>query len=209
MLASLAGRGLITRLPRIVGGVRAGSTGYVYALDVAGLRLVRPDHERPQRPWSVGRAFLDHSLSVTEFYVQLTEADRTGRLHLAEFTTEPACWRPFHGPGGGRLILKPDAAARLLIGRYEDRWWIEVDRATESRTALTRKCDLYRRYWQTGIEQARAGGVFPKVLWLVPDEHRRAVLVHVIGRQPTFAWPLFAVALQSGAVERLLRGAGE
>lgn len=140
--------------------------------------------------------------------MQLTLADRAGRLHLADFTTEPACWRRFHGPGGARLVLKPDAAVRLVIGQYEDRWFLEVDLDTESSTALARKCELYRRYWQAGVEQARTG-VFPKVLWLVPDDHRHAVVIDVIGRQPEEAWPLFAVALFTDAVERLLRGAGQ
>lgn len=208
-LSSLTGRRLITRLPRVVGGVRAGSTGYVYALDLAGIRLMRPDHARPQRPWSVGQTFLDHSLAVTDLYVRFVGAHRTARLTLADFVTEPGCWRRFHGPGGARVVLKPDAALRLLVGRFEDRWFIEVDRGTESRTALARKCDLYRQYWQTGREQARANGIFPKVVWLVPDERRQKALADVIGRQPTYAWPLFAVALTSEAVERLLRGAGE
>ncbi len=207
-LASLADRRLITRLPRVVGGVRAGSTGYVYTLDVAGQRLMRPDHDRSQRPWSVGRAFLDHSLAVTEVYVQLALAQRDGRLRLADFSTEPTCWRRFHGQGGVRLVLKPDAAARLVLGQYEDRWFLEVDRGTESSTAIARKCELYRRYWQAGVEQARMG-VFPKVLWLVPDERRHAVVVDVLGRQPAEAWPLFASALFNDAVQRLLRGAGE
>jgi hypothetical protein len=207
-LASLTGRRLITRLPRIIGGVRAGSSGYVYTLDVAGVRLMRPDHDRPQRPWNVGRMFLDHSLAVTEPYVRLVEADRTRQLHLADFTTEPGCWRRFHGPGGARLVLKPDAVVRLVLGQYEDRWFLEVDLDTESSTALARKCDLYRRYWQAGVEQARTG-VFPKVLWLVPDERRHAVVIDVIGRQPEEAWPLFAVALVADLTGRLLRGAGQ
>src|SRR5262249_28414998 len=75
-LASLADRRLIARLPRVVGGARAGSTGFVYTLDIAGHRLMRPGHTRPQRPWSVGRAFLDHTLGVTELYARLVEADR-------------------------------------------------------------------------------------------------------------------------------------
>jgi len=207
-LASLASRRLIARLPRVVGGAAAGSTGYVYTLDVAGTRLMRPDRGRPGRPWSVGRAFLDHSLAVTEVYAQLVETDRDGRLQLADFAAEPACWRGFHGPGGVRVVLKPDAALRLLIGRYEDRWWIEVDRDTESRTALARKCDLYRHYWQSGLEQSRGSGVFPRVLWLVPDEHRQSQLTSVIGKQPPYARPLFEVALFDSAVERLLQGAG-
>src|SRR5690348_5802080 len=41
-LGSLAGRRLIARLPRVVGGASAGSTGYVMTLDIAGQRLTRP-----------------------------------------------------------------------------------------------------------------------------------------------------------------------
>jgi hypothetical protein len=139
-------------------------------------------------------------------YVRLELAGHAGQLQLNHFTTEPACWRYFFAPGGGRLVLKPDALVRIQLGRYTDHWWIEADRSTESRTTLARKCQIYRRYWQAGTEQARTG-VFPMVLWLVPDERRLAVLVDVIGRQPADAWPLFSVALFDNAVERLLRGA--
>jgi hypothetical protein len=47
-LASLTARRLIARLPRRVGGVRAGSAGFVYVLDVAGLRLA--SHPGPYAP---------------------------------------------------------------------------------------------------------------------------------------------------------------
>jgi hypothetical protein len=42
---------------------------------------------------------------------------------------------------------------------------------------------------------------------LVPDEHRYAAVVDVLGRQPAEAWPLFAVALHAQATDRLVRGA--
>lgn len=205
-LASLEQRRLLARLPRPIGGVRAGSAGYVYALDVAGQRLSRPKQGRPRRVWPVGMSFLAHSLAITELYVQLVESERAGALRLVEFVTEPACWRPFPGAGGARVVLKPDAAMVAQLGRFEDHWFIEVDRGSEAWTTLARKCDLYRQYWQSGVEQAHTG-LFPRVLWLVPDEHRRAALVGIIGRQPGEAWTLFAVALQVEAVECLLRGA--
>lgn len=203
-LARMVARRLILRLPRTVGGVRAGSGGYVYALDTAGARLIAPqDRQRRPRP-DVSTTFLAHSLAVTELYVRLVEARHLQRLELLDFTAEPGCWRSFSGPGGGRVTLKPDAYACIELGQYEDRWFIEVDRSTESTTTLRRKCDVYRRYWQTGTEQERSG-IFPRVLWLVPDQHRQAVLVDVFGRQPAEAWPLFTVAVFDEAACRIVR----
>lgn len=209
VLFSMTRARLIARLPRPVGGVRAGSAGYVYVLDVAGQRLTTVGGRRVQRPWPVGTAFLAHSLAVTELFVGLMQAERHGvaEVRLGEFHTEPVCWRSFAGPGGGRDTLKPDAEVTLGLGRYEDRWFIEVDRATESRTTLARKLSRYLRYWQGGQEQARTG-VFPKVLWIVPDTARLEVLVGEFGRLPVEAWPLFTVSTETEAVRRLLAGAG-
>lgn len=206
VLASLVDRQVLARLPRVVGGVRAGSAGFVYVLGVAGQRLTRPRGSRPQRPWKVGTAFLAHSLAISELYVRLIEAQRARRLRLIGFTTEPACWRGFTGPGGGRAMLKPDAAISVELGEYWDSWFIEVDRGTESTTTIARKCEVYRHYWQTGTEQAH-GGVFPRVLWLVPDLHRYEQLVDVLGRQPAEAWPLFSVAMSGDVIDRVTQGA--
>ena len=52
-----------------------------------------------------------------------------------------------------------------------------------------------------------ARGLFPEVLWIVPDAARQAVLIDAFGRQPVEAWPLFAVATDADAVRRLLAGA--
>jgi hypothetical protein len=202
-LASLVDRGVITRLPRVVGGVRSGSAGYVYTLDVAGSRLLRPEH-RFRRPDDPGERFTLHGLAVTELYVRLVEADRAGLLDLRSFASEPASWRSFAGPYG-RATLKPDAHAVARLGNYEDSWFIEVDRATESGSVVARKCEQYRRYWQTGTEQARTG-VFPRVLFLVPDAKRHAALIEVFGRQPADTWHLFTVALFDEAVTRIARG---
>jgi hypothetical protein len=206
VLASLVSRRLLARLPRVVGGVRAGSAGYVYALDVAGLRLASPA-QRPARPWAVGMSFLGHSLAVTELYVRLIEQQRAGMVELVWFAAEPAAWRRFFGPGGGRVVLKPDAYVVLRLGGYEDRWFIEVDQGTESLPTIARKCDLYRRYWASGREQAREG-VFPRVLWMAPDGRRAEAIVEVCSRQPTEAWDLFMVTTRAEAVSRLEQGAG-
>ncbi len=201
LLASLAERQLVTRLGRTIGGVRAGSAGWVYALDLAGQRLIADGDRRPRRPWTPGLPFLAHSLAIAELYVRLIERERSGEVELLSFATEPDCWRSFEAHEG-RLVLKPDAAIVTGAGEFEDHWFVEVDRGTESPATLDRKLDVYRRYWQSGTEQ-RSSGSFPRVLWLVPDEARHAVMVDACGRQPTTAWPLFQVALFDSAVEAL------
>lgn len=205
LLAAMVERGLLARLPRVVGGVRAGSAGYVYTLDRAGSRLLRPGHKF-RRPDDPGGRFLDHSLAISELYVGLVEAHRLGTLTLASFASEPACWRGFSGPGGGQLTLKPDCAVTTRLGRYEDSWLIEVDRATEAVSVVVRKCELYRRYWQTGTEQARLG-IFPRVLWVVPDEVRRDALQVAFDRFPDEARHLFTVTVTHEAVNRIVQGA--
>ena len=206
-LASLVAQRVLARLPRTVGGFESGSTGHVYALDVAGQRLADLGGPgRLRRPWRLGTAFLAHSLAISDVYVRLVLAERAGSVRLVRFVGEPGSWRSFYGPGGGRVTLKPDAYVVLAGDGYEDHWLLEVDRGTESAPTLARKCSLYRSYWQSGIEEAD-GGIFPRVLWLVPDEQRAATLRQVIRRQPGEAADLFDVALLSGVVERLVAGA--
>jgi hypothetical protein len=206
-LAMLTERRVLARLPRIIGGVRAGSRGHVYALDAAGQRLADLGHgRRPGRPRPVGTAYLDHTLAVAEAYVRVVLADRSGELRLLRFAGEPDAWRSFHGAGGARVTLAPDAYLVTSVDGFEDHWFLEVDLGTESAATLSRKLAVYRGYWQSGTEQA-AREVFPKVLWLVPDESRAGVLAKVISRQPSEARSLFAVALFEQAVTRLRQGA--
>jgi hypothetical protein len=205
LLAGMVERGLLARLPRVVGGLRAGSAGYVYTLDRAGSRLLRPGRKF-RRPDDPGGRFLGHSLAISELYVGLVEAHRLGTLTLASFASEPACWRSFPGVGGGRVTLKPDCAVTTRLGRYEDHWLIEVDRATESVSVVARKCELYRRYWQSGTEQAQSG-IFPRVLWSVPDQDRADALSAVVGRLPRDVQPLFVVTRAREAVNRIAQGA--
>lgn len=204
-LARLVELRVVVLLERRVGGVRAGSRGSVYALDVAGQRLASACGPaggiRIRRPWTPGNAFIAHQLAVTELYVWLTETARRLPLEVLAFDTEPACWRTFTGLGGAGTVLKPDAFVRLGLGDFEDAYFIEVDRATHSAPSVARKLTLYRRYWQTGREQNRWSGVFPKVLVLVPAEIRRAALGEVAADQPAESRPLFQIARYDAALE--------
>ena len=73
------------------------------------------------------------------------------------------------------MQLKPDMFAITRCDDYEDRWFIEIDLATESPQKIIDKCERYRDYYRSGTEQ-KEFGVFPLVLWIVPDEKRKAAL---------------------------------
>lgn len=208
-LARLAQHGVLAALPRRVGGVRAGSAAMVWSLDVAGQRLASGAGPaggiRLRRPWAPSLPFVAHRLAVSGLFVDLTEAARAGSCELLSFEAEPLSWRRFTAPHGGTSYVKPDASVRLGVGDFEHGAFVEVDRATEARPTITRKCTAYRRYWETGREQARFG-YFPRVLFAVPSEARKAALVEVFRAQPEEAWSLFQVALAGELPAALIRG---
>jgi Replication-relaxation len=210
VMARLVARRLVAQLPRQVGGVRRGSAGAVFALDVAGQRLTDgtgPAHGyKVQRPWLPGPATLAHALGIAEVVTRLVEGERAGLVRLVAYETEPHCWRHFLGRGGGRETVKPDAYLHLGIDGYADHWFIEYDRGTQSPRTLGRKAEQYRRYWATGRELHRLG-VHPRTLFVVEDPARHAVVVDTLSRQPAEAWPLFAVTTLADVVARLRQGA--
>jgi hypothetical protein len=144
--------------------------------------------------WDTKPYFEDHVLAVTELYVRLTEACRKRAADLLAFDAEPACWRKFVGSGGEPVTLKPDAFVRVGVGEIERSAFVEVDLATESPATLQRKCLVFVSYWRAGLEQQRHG-VFPLVLWLVPDEQRRQRLADVVRHLSHDVQHLFHVAL--------------
>jgi hypothetical protein len=176
-LARLVSLRLLGRLERRIGGVRAGAAGHVYYPTSGAQRLVAywqgEGLQRPRSHYEPSRSFVRHTLAISESYVRLVEADRTRSTELLEFQTEPSAWLPFMGPGGARLIVKPDAFVRLGISAEEEaRFHLEIDCGTEGRAALARKCRAYLAAWQAGA----GGAVFPRVIWITTTERRVALL---------------------------------
>ena len=206
-LMRLANARLVHALDRRQGGVRAGSSSTVWALGVAGQRLLRRGGPAGgldrRRPWTPSLVFLAHRLAITQTLVDLTTSSLSGRL--LRFEAEPDSWRRYPGPGGGRLSCKPDAYAAVRHDDYDEAWFLEVDRATESPTVIARKASVYLQYLASGREQATAG-VFPWVLFLVPDEARRQVLVRTLAKVKAPDPKFFQVVLQSGVARLLLGG---
>lgn len=168
---------VLHRFDRRVGGVRAGSSGFAYALTPLGRRLIGLE-DRRRRPTEPSSPFMVHLLAVSELYVLLREAERLGRLELLHFEAEPGAWRASRD-GLTSSVLKPDAFIRLGASDYEELAFVEVDLATESRTVIKRKADAYRSYWHTGREQQRFGA-FPRVVFLTGGDERALVLTRLL-----------------------------
>jgi Replication-relaxation len=198
---------VVTRLERRVGGARSGSAGFIYALDTLGQRVVGRagpvGGSRPRRAWTPSRPFLRHALAVSELYVRLVEVARMAPFVIEAFDAEPGSWRAFTGSAGEVVFLKPDAFIRLGADEFTHSTFVEVDCGTESRTALAVKFDRYRLYWASGAEQRRHG-VFPRVLWLVPERKRYQQVLDAASRQPAESWRLFRVALYDEAIHALV-----
>lgn len=193
---------VLERLPRRVGGIRAGSESFVYCVGVSGARLLAARDERVRRLGTPGDRYVNHTLTVTELLIRVEEADRNGVLDLIAAETEPQCWRRFTGPGGARLVLKPDAFVRIGVGSLEDRWFAEVDLATETSGTLTEKARRYLLHYRSGNEQ-RSGGVYPRILWMVPDERRREQAAAAFARLPQELRRLMVVWRFDEVIQRL------
>jgi hypothetical protein len=196
---------LVVRLSRVIGGVRAGSAGYIYGLSGLGqavLDMSDPLSRRNRRIWEAKPYFQDHMLTVSELYVQLVESSRSDHIDLAQFDAEPTCWRHYTGQGGESVILKPDAYVRLEIGEFERSSFVEVDLGTESLPTIQRKCERFITYWHQGVEQ-QWRGVFPKVVWLVQNDRRGDHIADVIRKMTTDAQSLFEIGLLSTGSQTL------
>jgi Replication-relaxation len=199
VLARLTRDRLVRRLQRRMGGIRAGSASWIYAVGPIGRRLLGDDRRGFSEPSPL---FLDHTLAVAETHVDLVRAARARRLELVQVEVEPSCWRRYIGPGGAPEIVRPDLYVITAAGSYEDCWMLEVDRSTESPAALTRKLRIYEQYWRSGREQ-QTHGIFPLVVWIAPDETREKRLESIVGSVRNLKHELFRTTTSERLIEFL------
>lgn len=83
--------GLVDHLERRIGGVRAGSTGYIWHLREPGHRLVAPERTTRHRTTEPSHAFLAHTLVITEARLVIERAAHDTGGHLSLLRTEPDC----------------------------------------------------------------------------------------------------------------------
>ena len=194
-LASLAQQRLLTSLERRVGGWQGGSAVTIWAATTRGQRLVAAEDEevpRRQRPREVSTTFLDHLLAITEVRTSIEEAVRQEADTEAAVALEPECWRTALSPSGQVQVLRPDLAVTITSPSYEDRYLVEVDRATENPGRVIATCWRYQEHQATSA-QASDGDVFPLVVWLVPTDRRRHRLERAIAHSTGLLRDLFRV----------------
>lgn len=207
VLAKLKSLGVITSLPRSLGGVRGGSSQYVWHLTPVGERLGSSGVERRVREPST--AFLEHELGIASIHVDLVAAERAGKLRVVTFTTEPSCWRPFPGIGGQLITLKPDFFAVVAAHEeYDSLVFGEYDRSTESLKTIARKASVYESYWRTDIEVQRSGG-FPRVLWIASSRTRLSRIRQHLGRTARVTMALHGFSTPEDLVNTLTTESSE
>jgi len=122
------------------------------------------DSQPRKRNFEPSPHFVNHTLAVSELNVQLMGM---AGIAVVDVQFEPNCWRTYSGN-----TLKPDLYAVTSDGEYEDSWFFEIDLATEAPSRILSKCEQYQDYYRSGVEQSDYG-VFPKVVWIIPDSKRR------------------------------------
>ena len=83
---------------------------------------------------------------------------------------------------------------------------MEVDRATEPPNRVIKKCRQYEEYRRSDREQAKYG-VFPAVVWVVPNERRRDQLRGRLASEVANDDGLFTVVTPSNLGALVVAGA--
>lgn len=184
-LKRLVERKYLVRLERLLGGHLGGSAQFVYQLGREGWRLL----DRHGEYWAP-RAVNLHALAVADCMVSLKRVEKIGTLEIVSFKTEPDCHENV-----GSILLTPDAFVELKLSSNQESLisWLEVDRGTEHLDKIQEKCE---RYWKA-FTSGQWEGVFPYVLFVVPDEGRKRSIERVIQAGPGGAREIFSVCLAS------------
>ena len=196
-MQSLKQAGLISNLKRRIGGARRGSASYVWQITFQGLKFLKNQDEtvvlRYKNKYEPTQHHVEHTLAITEIFVETLETvQNSEKLSLETFSFEPNSWRSYQKLSGIGRTLKPDAYLELVSQEYEDHYFLEIDRSTESLARVVNTCKKYIEYYRSGIEQ-RQKEVFPYVLWVVPDDKRKLAISKAIQKELYNFWELFTV----------------
>ena len=206
-LKLLSEHGLVTSLERRVGGWQGGSAMSIWTLTDTGQQVITGRKKR-KRPEYLSTHFLEHHLAITEVHLVATETARSqSGIIISEMELEPACWRSYLGPHGEQKTLKPDMFLQITSPQYVDSYYIEVDRATENPARVIRKTMQYQDWQQRGTDQETLG-VFPKILWLTPNQTRQEQLTRHLKADKDIRDDIFSVITLEELPQVIIQGPG-
>lgn len=187
-LGWLVASGHLARLERPRGGDGGGSAQYAYYLGRVGWRMMGRSSKSYWAPTTPGL----HTLDVADLYIKAVQAARGGAFEVLDFTPEPECHKVV-----GNIHLTPDAFMSLDFDQQGSSevydYWLELDRATEDDDDIIGKC---QRYWHAFSHGHWPDDEpFPLVLFVVPNDRRKAQIEDCIKRGPDEAHDLFGICL--------------
>lgn len=203
-------------LDRIFKPVSFGSSQAVYALDKNGSDLVaqelgveRNKINRKRKNNRVEMLFLEHTLAINEFYVNIIliikQRPDVELLFWKRESKELNDRVP--DPTGRRkyLTVSPDAFFGIQIPKGKSYFFLEVDRGTMPLARFKTKIIAYRHYWKTGKYTERYGYKSFRVITVASGERRLANLERVTREAGGRAMFSFAGERDSSIVGKLQR----
>jgi hypothetical protein len=181
------------------GGRRGGRSVNVYQLGAEG-RKNMPSTGRRRRKM---RTIKHHALALADVLVTAYQAERTGWLHIDEWSVAPNTRVTTDG-----VIVEPDMYMRLHVVDKDRRplIWLEVDLGSESDAQIVGKLNNYaylygdennRRREQLAIynrhKRPDGRGTFPAVVFLAIDQQRVRDIQRLINETPALPPNLFTV----------------
>jgi hypothetical protein len=181
VLRRLVSQKLLVRVERrTVGGARGGSGQYVYQLGYAGWRM-----SDTKDAYSQARTVNYHSLAIAEVFTSIHRAESDAVQIVRYEVDEESSIKINYIP------INPDMYLELRLGAVERRVWVEVDLGTERPKQLKDKLIRYHDAWLNAPDKWNP---FPMVVWVLPDEKRKAELESLIAQQPKESQPMYRTA---------------
>lgn len=191
VLKRLVNQKLLTRVEtprRSIGGEVGGSAQNVYYLDRQGWSLTGKLTANPPKYTGIHYDWL----AVADIYIDIKQG-----MNVLAYKTEAGGECHFRI---NHVLLEPDLYVEVDRGDDIVEAFIESDMDTETESQLENKMARYHHAW---LGAPKRWEPFPYVLWVVPNEERRATLESLIQKQPADSRPMYRVCLFDGVVECL------
>lgn len=187
VMKRLVKQGLLKRVERpTVGGANGGSGQYVYYLARHGWELAGRPTKNPPRYGAIHYDWL----AVADVFIDIQL-----NLKVVSYRTEPENHERIN-----YVMIEPDLFVELDLRHLTRRVWLEVDMDTETPAQLEAKMERYHHAW---LGDSKRWEPWPLVVWVVPNDERRAELELLILRQPAESRPMYRVCLFEDVVQTL------